>query len=373
MAITKEQVFKTLDKELQKDLIINNPDIVTPGGRQTFDPETNTITLEESGFQKSQRERQEQLAALLSGQLLGGELPSISKASSFGQGLPDVMGAQSLLEGLPSTASDEVRQATFEQGRNLLQPGFEQDRRRLEQSLADQGIPAGSEAYAEAINRLERSQAQQLNQLSLSSVLQGVETGERQRAARLGEKLSQLQTGEAQRAARLGESLSRFNLEESQRSARFNEIASLLGQGQVGGVSFADFQPQASGLDLAGLQEAQRNRAFQAEQARKSRRAARTNALIGAIGGVGSAGITAAFSDARVKENIEIIGESPSGIPIVEFNYKNRSFGDKRYRGVLAQDILKTHPKAVIFNKEYDCYMVDYEQIDVPFREVHNA
>jgi hypothetical protein len=49
---------------------------------------------------------------------------------------------------------------------------------------------------------------------------------------------------------------------EAQRSARFNELASLLSQAQVGGVGFGQFQPQFSGLDLFGAEQAGLNRAF---------------------------------------------------------------------------------------------------------------
>ena len=44
----------------------------------------------------------------------------------------------------------------------LLQPGFAQRRTDLETSLANQGIPMGSEAYNSARNRLDDSQNQTL-------------------------------------------------------------------------------------------------------------------------------------------------------------------------------------------------------------------
>ena len=264
--ITREQllagnVSSTLSNEQLKDLLVNNPNIEGPGGSQFFDLETNTIRLEESPFQQEQRLRQENLAKELFGSLSGA---------------------------LPSTDNELVRQATFDQGKSLLDPSFKDDRRRLEQQLADQGLPPGSEAFNEQLNRL--------------------------------------------------------------------------GQAQLGGVGFDQFQPRASGVDIVGLGEAQRNRDFQ----QSANNQASKDARFAAVGQVLGAGFKA-FSDAKLKTNIEIVGKSSSGIPIVEFNYIDTGFGEGRYRGVLAQDIQDKFPEAVIVNEEKDCLMVKYDLIDVDF------
>ena len=64
----------------------------------------------------------------------------------------------------------------------------------------------------------------------------------------------------------------------------------------------------------------------------------------------------------RLKENIAKVGSSPSGINIYEWNYK--SAPDTRYRGVMAQEIMKTHPDAIHLFE--DGYMgVHYSHLDV--------
>lgn len=84
----------------------------------------------------------------------------------------------------------------------------------------------------------------------------------------------------------------------------------------------------------------------------------------GAGAGAGMAGM--AMSDIKVKKNIKYIGISKEGIPIIEFNYINND--DNRYRGVLAHDVEKIKPWAVI---EIDgIKMVDYTKIDVPFEVI---
>ena len=70
-------------------------------------------------------------------------------------------------------------------------------------------------------------------------------------------------------------------------------------------------------------------------------------------------------SDRRLKTNIEIIGHSPSNIPIYIFNYKTDL--NTKYKGVMAQDLLKMKlDKAVGVDSE-GFYFVDYDLIDVDF------
>jgi hypothetical protein len=72
-----------------------------------------------------------------------------------------------------------------------------------------------------------------------------------------------------------------------------------------------------------------------------------------------------AVSDYRLKENIKLTGKSSSGINIYEFDYKNKQYGEGRYRGVMAQEV----PKASFRN--IDGYLwVDYSKVDVNFERI---
>ncbi|MDK4703900.1 tail fiber domain-containing protein [Rhizobium sp. CNPSo 4062] len=85
--------------------------------------------------------------------------------------------------------------------------------------------------------------------------------------------------------------------------------------------------------------------------------------LLSTIGGIGS---TAAKSDVRLKENIVPIGEK-NGLPIYEWNYIGRS---ERYRGVMAQDVQKVRPDAVVM--EGDGYLgVYYDKIGISMERVN--
>ena len=77
-------------------------------------------------------------------------------------------------------------------------------------------------------------------------------------------------------------------------------------------------------------------------------------------------GAGAMRSDIKLKENINKVGNSPSGINIYEWNYKGNT---QRYRGVMAQEILERHPEAVALQP--DGYMsVYYGKIDVKMEMV---
>jgi endosialidase-like protein len=95
-------------------------------------------------------------------------------------------------------------------------------------------------------------------------------------------------------------------------------------------------------------------------------------ALGGAASGIGSI-IGAvlpllAASDKRFKENIRSTGEKTiEGIPIKAFSYK----GDKRrFIGVVAQDVEKKMPSAVLTHPVTGHKMIDLTKINVPFREI---
>ena len=67
-------------------------------------------------------------------------------------------------------------------------------------------------------------------------------------------------------------------------------------------------------------------------------------------------------SDRRLKENIEKIGVSPSGLNIYSFKYKDQ---EGTYQGVMSDEVPK---EAVVRSGVYD--MVNYAMIDVEFKEL---
>ena len=82
-------------------------------------------------------------------------------------------------------------------------------------------------------------------------------------------------------------------------------------------------------------------------------------ATIGSSGGLGTI-FKDFWSDIKLKENVEQVGTSPDGYKIYEFNYIG--FKD-RWRGAMAQDVVKKNPMAVGVKDNY--LTVDYSKIDV--------
>ena len=84
---------------------------------------------------------------------------------------------------------------------------------------------------------------------------------------------------------------------------------------------------------------------------------------IGAIGGAVKSFFSGfKLSDQRLKEDIKLVGESPSGINIYSFKYKHT---DGTYEGVMAQEV----PWARTMT-DTGFYMVDYSKVDVEFRRL---
>ena len=87
--------------------------------------------------------------------------------------------------------------------------------------------------------------------------------------------------------------------------------------------------------------------------------------LIGAATGLGTPAVPSPGSDRRLKKNIDLVGKSDSGVNIYEFDYKDNSYGDGRYVGVMADEV----PYASI--QMSNGYLnVDYSKLDVNFRRI---
>ena len=166
------------------------------------------------------------------------------------------------------------------------------------------------------------------------------------------------------------------------RAAQLQSAQSQIGALGQSAAGLAGFGTQARGIEQAGLAEQYRDfieeREYPAGQIRQ---------MVGALSGApirsygeersGSVGtpvagpstfgqvagaLTAITSDIRLKDDIKLVGKSPSGIKIYNFKYKG---DDKKYQGVMAHQV----PHASIVNDE-GYLMVDYNKLDVEFKEI---
>ena len=73
-------------------------------------------------------------------------------------------------------------------------------------------------------------------------------------------------------------------------------------------------------------------------------------------------------SDIRLKENYNVIGKSPSGIPIYEYSYIGKP---GRYVGAMAQDLIKLGRADAVTEMANGYYSVNYNLIDVEYKELN--
>ena len=159
-----------------------------------------------------------------------------------------------------------------------------------------------------------------------------------------------------------GDAYNRYNADQSNIYNRLAGIAGI-GQNQTGQMAGLGQQYGTSvSNNLTNLATAQ----SQAAQAEAQSRGSMFGTLLGLGGSILAAPTTGGgslagqlFSDRRLKEAIKEVGEV-NGVKTYEFSYKGDP--DKRYRGVMAQDIVDTHPDAIAWENGF--MKVDYSKID---------
>jgi hypothetical protein len=237
--------------------------------------------------------------------------PSEQKQLDMSNQIAETMlaGEQKKIPGISDTTFDyndqgsKAATAAFQRQRALLDPEFAKADTNFEDRMANAGIPLGSEAYNDAMRQHENDKNFALTQAAQQAETEG--------------------TG----------------LALSQRQQQYNELAAAMGGQQLNPVGA--FGQAAAPVDVAGAYAQQNQANIANAQARNSSQ----NGLLGAIGSLGGAAITR-YSDERLKEDIEPVGELPTGEGLYEYSYK----ADPEHRrevGVLAQEVEKSQPDLV--------------------------
>jgi hypothetical protein len=143
-------------------------------------------------------------------------------------------------------------------------------------------------------------------------------------------------------------------------------INNLMGLSNIGQASAGQSANIATGTagDIGAAQIGHGNISMQGRIARGQNQAS----TFGQVGGSADKYAGMPGSDIKLKENIKEVGKSESGIPIYHFEYKDKTHGEGRFEGVMAQDLLKSNPDAVI--QKVDHLAVDYDKIDVNFKRI---
>lgn len=227
--------------------------------------------------------------------------------------------------GAVPTADAGFQQSQMNNMNALEQPFVNQSNEQLQASLAAQGITGGSQAYNNAMNTQNNS----LNNLQE----QNIQNATSQEQAQLGMQQSTY-----------GQNLSNYNANYTE---PLNEFSALQSGSQVSQPSFSTpAGTSVAGTNTAGII----NQSYQDALGASNASTASQNQLLGGLfglgGSLGAASILApAASDRRLKTNIQRIGSTKQGIAVYRYKYKT---GGDWQMGVMAQELLKTMPQAVI-------------------------
>lgn len=284
-------------------------------------PTSQTTTL--TPLQQQALEQQNQLATILGGQALTQSQHLPQDKYSLEQFGPNPATTDYTAQG------NTVRDAYFQQQKRMLDPVFAQERGRLEQNIANGGLPITGEAATTLEDNLARRQNDALSQAANNAIIQG------------GNEQSRLFNLDM--AARQ-QGISEYN---AQRQQPFNELSAYLqGQPIFQAPSANMAQYQVAPADIAGSIYQNYNAQNQTHQ----------NNLNGMYSLIGAGAM--AFSDRRLKRDIRRIGKLPSGLNVYRYRYL---WSDRTEVGVMADEARKVSPQAVSRFGAYD--MIDYGRV----------
>lgn len=342
--------------------VLNNVNQVTPYGSISYSDPSNgvydpnkapqfssTITLspEQQAIYDSQTANEQSLLNMGTDQL-GRINQSISSPYSY-SGMGNEVSADDL-----ATQTKRFEDALY----SRINPQFERDEEAMRTRLINQGIGQNSEAYNREMERFNQAK----NDARMQATLQGAQYGG---------------TLQNQALQRRNQSIQEY---DAQRNAPLNEYIGLTSGVQVQNPQFSSqgYGGAQSG-DIQGATQNAYNNAMQQYNAKVAGNNSTQSSLFGLGGsllGAGMAGggsvggsLFAALmgtSDIRLKTDIKHVG-TENGHNIYEFRYKTDP--ELKFVGVMAQEVEKTHPEAVMEIEGYKA--VNYDMIGVKMREVH--
>ncbi len=216
----------------------------------------------------------------------------------------------------------------MELGSSRLNPMFAQREDALRTRLANQGIQPGSQAWNAEMSQFGQGRNDAYNQLLL--------------------------TGRGQANSEI----------MAERNSPINEISALMSGSQVSAPNFSSTpQTQVGGVDYMGAVNNNYNQQNQQYQAQLQQNNAAMGGMFGLAGTLGGAaikyGAPLAFSDRRLKSDIERVGTTHHGLPLYDYTI----FGE-RQRGVMADEVEQIMPAAVVEHPS-GYKMVRYDMLEL--------
>jgi len=362
---------------------------VSPGQLQTvqfLNPYTQNVvaaTQAALGQQFGQQQAQQQAEAIRAG-AFGGDRSGLQRAQLRGQ--QALAESQAIAPLYQQAYQNALQTAQQQQGVNL---SAEQANRAALQGLSPQLAALGQQGYGQQLGAAQQMAG--LGQALYGQGMTGAQTLSQLGQAGFGQQLSAAQQAAALgqglygQALGLGQAIQGLGQQQYGQGAQTAQQLAALGQqgyGMGAGTSsaLANLGTNAQQAGLAGAQ-AQLQAGQQQQQTEQAGKQAMYNQFMqeqgypfqvaqflaniatgtGALSGNQSTSTTTGgggfFSDKRLKENVQKVGETNDGQPIYRYNYK----GDPRTQiGLMAQDVEKEHPEAVGLAGGYKT--VDYKK-----------
>jgi hypothetical protein len=213
-----------------------------------------------------------------------------------------------------------------------LQPQIEQQTKATAQTLANQGITPGSEAY----NNAMREQQQGQNDLLSQAALQGIGLDMSANQQGYGQAVGAGEFGNTAANQYLSQQLGLYN-------QPLNQITALMSGSQIQAPQFQQYTGGGQ-IGAAPVAQAATNQGNYDTAAYNAKMSA-LGGLYQGIGNIAGQGLSAGItkSDIRLKSNIVKVGDHPKGFGIYEYDIDGH-----RERGVMAQEVEKIIPEAVL-------------------------
>lgn len=280
----------------------------------------------------------------------------------------DFSGAPSVSSG--ADTRNRAEDAIYQRATSRLDPQFQQQEGDIRSRLYGQGLREGDAAFQREMDNFGRTKndayqgamdqsiigggQEATREFGMDSARRSMYTGEQAQQANFGNSATSQQQGlDTQAGAYNTQQRQQAITEEMQRRGfSLNEINALISGQQVGMPGMPSFSNAAASQGVQALQAAQLT-----GQAELDRFNAQQQATQGMMSGAGSiAGGFMGFSDRRLKENIQLVGQV-NGVNVYHWRY---IWGEEA-TGVMADEV--EHIPGAVIEGPHGYKMVDYGRV----------
>lgn len=253
----------------------------------------------------------------------------------------------------PNIDSAAYRQSFVDQGLRDVVPEWNRQDDQFKVTMSERGIPIGAEIDRNERDRVGEQRGTYVRGLTDQATQASAANDQAQFGRQLTQRQNQVsETGQAQGdliAAQQYDDTSgmqQFGQQLAQHQVPFSDFSNFYNavQGMQAGLQGRDAPLIAANVtapDVAGITA----RYDQANQQRAAAQAQSQNSAMGLLGSLGG-GLLGLFSDERLKEDIEKVGQTDDGQNIYTYQYKGDP-SETTHMGLLAQEVEKKHPEAV--------------------------